>query len=74
MFFYASNHRFSVGYFAILQTNNDTGRRDCMHVIEKIERLGESHHPWWVDVLRGALGVILVLKGIYILRNAATIL
>jgi uncharacterized membrane protein YphA (DoxX/SURF4 family) len=45
-----------------------------MHILEKIERWGETHHPWWVDVFRGALGVILIIKGIHILSSAMTIL
>lgn len=45
-----------------------------MHFIERIEQWGETHHPWWVDVFRGALGVILVLKGIRVVSGAMTIL
>jgi uncharacterized membrane protein YphA (DoxX/SURF4 family) len=37
--------------------------------IERIEHWGETHHPKWVDIVRIALGVFLVYKGIDFLRN-----
>ncbi len=40
-----------------------------MNLLQKIEYWGEHHHPKWLDVIRIALGIFLVYKGIDFLRN-----
>lgn len=35
-----------------------------MNYIERIERWGETHRPKWVDFVRIALGIFLLLKGV----------
>lgn len=45
-----------------------------MYLLERIDRWSEKHHPKWLDVLRIVLGIILFVKGIYIIRNTETII
>jgi uncharacterized membrane protein YphA (DoxX/SURF4 family) len=40
-----------------------------MNAIQKMGYWGETHHPAWLDVLRVALGMILLVKGILFLRD-----
>jgi putative oxidoreductase len=35
-----------------------------MNYVERIEHWGEAHHPKWLDFVRIALGVFLLLKGV----------
>ena len=40
-----------------------------MNLLQKIEYWGEHHHPKWLDILRIALGIYLIYKGIHFLIN-----
>jgi len=40
-----------------------------MNLIHKIERWGDSHHPKLLDIMRIALGVFLLLKGVAFMTN-----
>jgi putative oxidoreductase len=42
-----------------------------MNVVHKIEKWGDSHHPMVLDVIRFALGVFLLLKGLAFIENSA---
>src|ERR1700744_4560955 len=42
-----------------------------MNVVHKIETWGDSHHPKFLDVIRIALGVFLLLKGLAFMENTA---
>jgi putative oxidoreductase len=45
-----------------------------MHLLGQIDRWSEKHHPKWLDIIRIILGIILFIKGIYIIRNATGII
>ncbi|RPI15168.1 MAG: DoxX family protein [Ignavibacteriae bacterium] len=45
-----------------------------MYLLERIDHWSERHHPKWLDILRMILGLILFIKGIYIIRNAESII
>ena len=40
-----------------------------MDLLHRLEYWGERHHPRWMDIIRMALGVFLVYKGIDFLNN-----
>jgi uncharacterized membrane protein YphA (DoxX/SURF4 family) len=40
-----------------------------MNTLQKIQAYGDAHHPKWLDIMRIILGVILLLKGYYYIRN-----
>lgn len=40
-----------------------------MELLHRLEYWGERHHPRWMDIVRIALGVFLVYKGIDFLNN-----
>jgi uncharacterized membrane protein YphA (DoxX/SURF4 family) len=40
-----------------------------MDLLHRLEYWGERHHPRWMDIVRIALGIFLVYKGIDFLRN-----
>lgn len=40
-----------------------------MSTVERLEHWGDTHHPWWLDIVRIALGIFLVIKGIQFLTN-----
>lgn len=40
-----------------------------MNLLQRIEHWGDNHHPRWIDILRVALGVFLVYRGIVFLEN-----
>ncbi len=40
-----------------------------MNYIERMEQWGDTHHPKWMDIVRVALGIFLIYKGIDFLRN-----
>jgi uncharacterized membrane protein YphA (DoxX/SURF4 family) len=42
-----------------------------MNTVHKIERWGDTHHPKALDLIRVALGVFLLLKGIAFMDNSA---
>ncbi|HEY4196588.1 MAG TPA: DoxX family protein [Mucilaginibacter sp.] len=44
-----------------------------MNLIHKIEKWGDSHHPRFLDIIRIALGVFLLLKGLGFMENTASL-
>ena len=40
-----------------------------MNYLERLEYWGERHHPRWMDIVRIALGIFLVYKGVDFLNN-----
>ncbi len=42
-----------------------------MNLVHKIEDWGDHHHPMVLDVIRVALGVFLLLKGLAFMENSA---
>jgi uncharacterized membrane protein YphA (DoxX/SURF4 family) len=40
-----------------------------MDLLHRVEYWGERHHPRWMDIVRIALGIFLVYKGIDFLQN-----
>jgi uncharacterized membrane protein YphA (DoxX/SURF4 family) len=42
-----------------------------MNLVHKIESWGDTHHPAIIDVLRIALGIFLLLKGVAFMENTA---
>jgi putative oxidoreductase len=45
-----------------------------MNIITKIEHWGNTHHPMWIDVLRIALGIVILYKGILFISNTGALL
>lgn len=44
-----------------------------MNSIQRLEHWGEAHHPKYMDILRIALGVFLILKGAEFAQNSSTL-
>ena len=44
-----------------------------MNLIHKIEKWGDSHHPKFLDIIRIALGIFLLLKGLGFMDNTANL-
>ena len=44
-----------------------------MNYVQRLEHWGDTHHPKWIDLLRIALGVFLLFKGIEFANNMASI-
>lgn len=42
-----------------------------MNSLHRIEHWGETHHPRYMDIVRIALGIFLIYKGVDFLRNMA---
>jgi len=42
-----------------------------MNIVHKVEVWGDCHHPKFLDIVRIALGVFLLLKGIAFMENTA---
>lgn len=40
-----------------------------MNYIQRIEHWGETHHPGWLDLVRVAVGLVLVAKGVEFANN-----
>ena len=40
-----------------------------MNYVERVEHWGEAHHPKWLDFLRIALGLALLIKGVEFADN-----
>lgn len=40
-----------------------------MNYVQRIEHWGETHHPRWLDFVRMALGLVLVVKGVEFANN-----
>lgn len=45
-----------------------------MNIITKIEHWGDTHHPKWIDILRIALGLVILYKGILFISNTDALL
>lgn len=45
-----------------------------MNLLGQIDHWSERHHPKWLDIIRIILGIILFIKGIYIIKNATGII
>ncbi|WP_026950552.1 DoxX family protein [Algoriphagus mannitolivorans] len=45
-----------------------------MNIITKIEHWGDTHHPKWIDILRIALGLVILYKGILFISNTNALL
>jgi uncharacterized membrane protein YphA (DoxX/SURF4 family) len=44
-----------------------------MNLVHKIERWGDNHHPFVWDIIRMALGLFLLLKGVAFMDNSTTL-
>ena len=44
-----------------------------MNLIHKIEKWGDNHHPKFLDIIRIALGIFLLLKGLGFMDNTASL-
>ncbi|HEY1022751.1 MAG TPA: DoxX family membrane protein, partial [Flavisolibacter sp.] len=44
-----------------------------MNAIQRIEQWGESHHPRYLDIVRIALGVFLIIKGVEFANNSSSL-
>jgi uncharacterized membrane protein YphA (DoxX/SURF4 family) len=44
-----------------------------MNAIQRLEQWGEAHHPRYMDIVRIALGVLLVVKGVEFANNSSTL-
>ena len=44
-----------------------------MNNIQRLEHWGEAHHPKYMDILRIALGIFLIFKGIEFGQNSSTL-
>ena len=42
-----------------------------MNVIHRIERWGDGHHPGVLDIIRIALGIFLLIKGVIFMENTS---
>ncbi|MFT3679308.1 MAG: DoxX family protein [Ferruginibacter sp.] len=45
-----------------------------MNLIHRLELWGDRHHPKWLDLIRIALGVFLIYKGIDFFRNMSVLM
>lgn len=45
-----------------------------MNTLTRIEHWADSHHPNWIDIIRIALGLTILLKGIFFTRNIGELL
>lgn len=45
-----------------------------MNLLHRLEHWGDTHHPKWVDIVRIALGVFLIIKGLMFPQQIATVL
>lgn len=45
-----------------------------MNLITKIEHWGDTHHPRWIDILRIALGLVILYKGILFISDTDALL
>lgn len=44
-----------------------------MNALQRMEDWGEAHHPRYLDIVRVALGVLLIYKGIAFANNSSTL-
>jgi putative oxidoreductase len=45
-----------------------------MNILHRLEHWGDTHHPKWVDIIRIALGIFLIYKGIMFPQQMAKVL
>jgi uncharacterized membrane protein YphA (DoxX/SURF4 family) len=45
-----------------------------MNLLQRLEYWGERHHPKWMDIVRIALGIFLVYKGVDFLTNMSDLI
>jgi uncharacterized membrane protein YphA (DoxX/SURF4 family) len=45
-----------------------------MNLLQRLEFWGDRHHPKWADILRFALGLFLIYKGIDFLENMSSMI
>jgi len=45
-----------------------------MNILQRLEYWGDHHHPKWLDLIRIALGVFLLLKGVEFLNNMGPVM
>lgn len=44
-----------------------------MQLLQRLEFWGDHHHPRWMDIVRIALGIFLIYKGIDFLNNMSSL-
>lgn len=44
-----------------------------MNLIHRLELWGDAHHPLWLDMIRAALGAVILAKGIYFLSDTSVV-
>lgn len=45
-----------------------------MNILQRLEYWGDHHHPKWLDLIRIALGIFLLLKGVEFLNNLGEVM
>ncbi len=45
-----------------------------MNLLQRIEHWGDTHHSKWLDILRIALGIFLIYKGVDFLNNMSAMM
>jgi putative oxidoreductase len=45
-----------------------------MNILQRLEYWGDHHHPKWLDIIRIALGIYLLLKGVEFLNNLGVVM
>jgi putative oxidoreductase len=45
-----------------------------MNILQRLEYWGDHHHPKWLDLIRIALGIFLLLKGVEFLNNIGAVM
>ena len=63
----------SVTLSSSLFKNYSSPKTWYMNYVQRLEHWGDTHHPKWIDLLRIALGVFLLFKGIEFANNMASI-
>jgi putative oxidoreductase len=43
-----------------------------MNLLQRLEHWGDTHHPRWLDIVRIALGVFLMYRGVIFLENMSS--
>ena len=46
-------------------------KRSYMNMLHRIEYWGDRHHPKWLDIIRVALGIFLIYKGIQFMQSTS---
>ena len=42
-----------------------------MNTLQKIDTWGQTHHPFWADLLRVPFGIAIVVKGLFFIHNSS---